>query len=258
MKLSIVVPAHNEEQRIPPFLDSYTEYFIGRYGDDMEFVIVVNGCSDETEGVVARYAEKYAQVRMLVEPEKIGKGGALMMGFREAKGDLVGFVDADGSTPPEAYQSLVDEIDDAGIVIASRWIKGSDVSPRQPLARRFASRVFNGLVRMFFGLRISDTQCGAKLMTRKALETVLPHLGVTRWAFDVDLLFQMRRAGFEILEVPTVWHDVAGSQLQVGRASKDMLLAICRLRLLYSPFRWVVGIYDRTLGKIVHLDVFGG
>ncbi|MEI7435917.1 MAG: glycosyltransferase [bacterium] len=252
MRLSIVVPAHNEEHRLGRMLDAYLPAFAARYGADVEFLVVVNGSTDGTEGLLRSYAARYPQVRCLVEPARVGKGGALMLGFRAASGNMIGFVDADGSTPPAAFQELVDRIGDAGAIIASRWRAGAVVSPRQPFARRFASRLFNRLTNLMFGLRLTDTQCGAKLMRREALLNVLPHLGITRWAFDVDLLFQLRRAGFSVDEVPTRWHDVEGSKVQVGRASAEMLAALIRLRLIYSPFRWVVTLYDRTIVPFLH------
>jgi glycosyltransferase involved in cell wall biosynthesis len=253
VKLSIIIPAYNEEARIGPMLEAYGRYFVQKYGADVELIVVVNGSTDRTEQIASEFEQRYPQLRARIEPKPIGKGGALMMGFSEARGDLVGFVDADISTPPEAFQDLVDHIGDAGAIIASRWIKGSVVSPRQPLARRAASRVFNQIVRTMFGLAITDTQCGAKLMTGEAIRRVLPWLGVTRWAFDVDLLFQLRRAGQRIIEWPTVWHDSSGSRLKVGKVSGEMLLAILRLRMLYSPLRWIVAAYDRTLGPLIHL-----
>ncbi len=255
MKLSIVIPAYNEEARLGPALDAYAAYFFPKYGSDVEFVVVVNGSTDGTEGIARGFAQKHPQVRAIVEPMPVGKGGAIMLGFAGAKGELVGFVDADNSTPPEAFQDLVEHIADAGAIIASRWLKESRVSPRQPRARRAASRVFNFLVRTIFGLAITDTQCGAKLMTGEAVRTILPRLGLTRWAFDVDLLFQLRRAGFRTIEWPTTWHDAAGSRLKVGKVSLEMFVAICRLRLLYSPFRWIVSAYDRTLGRLIHLKL---
>jgi dolichyl-phosphate beta-glucosyltransferase len=108
--------------------------------------------------------------------------------------------------------------------------------------------VFNGLVRLLFDLPITDTQCGAKVLSREAVQAVLPHLGITRWAFDVDLLFQARRAGYAIREIPTVWNDVAGSQLNIPRASFEMTLALIRLRLTYSRLRWLVPLAHRGLG----------
>jgi dolichol-phosphate mannosyltransferase len=253
--LSIVVPAYNEEERIRPMLDLYAPFFQERYGCDAEIVVVVNGSTDRTAEVVQAYARAHQQVRVIVEPRKIGKGGALLLGFREARGDLVGFVDADGSTPPRAFQDLVDRIGAADCIIANRWHRDSVISPRQPWSRRLSSRIFNLMVRLYFGIPTSDTQCGAKLMKSKAIRTVLPSIGITRWAFDVDLLFQLRRHGFAIKDSPTEWHDVTGSRVKIFRASTEMILAMTRLRLLYSPFRWVVAIYDRTIGRFIRVHV---
>jgi glycosyltransferase involved in cell wall biosynthesis len=253
MKLSIIIPAYNEEARIRPTLDAYTSYFGARYGNDVELVVVVNGSRDRTEDVVRAIAKKIPQVKFIVEPRAIGKGGAIMRGFEMATGELVGFVDADNATLPEVYNELVEHIGDAGAIIASRYIPGAKVSPRQPLNRRIASRIFNTLVRLLFKLPISDTQCGAKLIRADAMRAAMPHLGLTRWAFDVDLLFQLRRLGYRITEVPTTWSDRGGSKLKIGRTSFEMFMAICRLRMLYSPLRWVVTVYDATLGRIVHL-----
>jgi len=248
MRLSIVIPAYNEELRLPPMLEAYAPWFSQRYGDEVELVVAVNGSSDGTARVAEGFAARFPQVKVLVEPKKIGKGGAIMMGFRATRGDLVGFVDGDGSTSPEAFDDLVQHMEGADALIASRWLPESVVNPPQPLDRRVASRIFNTLVRCLFRLKITDTQCGAKLLRRSAMETVLPRLGLTRWAFDIDLLFQLRRGGFRIVERPTEWHDVGGSKLNVPRASLQMFLAICRLRLLHSPFRFIVTAYDYTLG----------
>ena len=253
MKLSIVIPAYNEEARIRPTLEAYASYFEAQYGDDVEIVVVVNGSKDRTEQLVRAVAEKSPKVRCLVEPRAIGKGGAIRLGFAASTGELVGFVDADNATRPEAFDDLVKHIGDAGAIIASRYIPGAKVSPRQPLNRRIASRIFNLLVRLMFRLPISDTQCGAKLLRGDAMRAALPYLGFTRWAFDVDLLFHLRRLGYRIIEVPTTWREPGGSKLKVGRVSVEMFMAICRLRMLYSPLRWIVGIYDATLGRIVHL-----
>lgn len=252
MKLSIVIPAYNEEQRLPPTLEAYCAYFEPRYGDAFEIVVAVNGSRDGTERVARAHIPAHPAIRVLVEPKAIGKGGAVMMGFRAARGDLIGFIDADGSTPPEAFDDLVRNIGGAGAIIASRWFKESRVVPPQPLKRRIASRIFNFFVRWFFKVPIRDTQCGAKVLTREAVQAVLPEIGITRWAFDVDLLFKLRRAGFRIIEHPTVWHDVGGSQLRIVRASVEMFVAIVRLRLLYSPFKWIVALYDRTIGRLLH------
>jgi glycosyltransferase involved in cell wall biosynthesis len=243
MRLSIVVPAHNEETRIGGMLDAYLPYFDRVYGSCFEIIVVLNACTDNTEAIVDRCASRYSQLRHVTVPLP-GKGRALIRGFQESSGELVGFVDADGATPPEAFHALVESIGSAGAVIASRWQSTSVVSPRQPMQRRIASRCFNLVVRVLFGLRLTDTQCGAKLMRGDALKSVLPRLGVTRWAFDVDLLFQFRRAGFDVTEVPTVWCDVSGSKLKIMRASVETLVALVRLRLLHSPLHPTVALWN--------------
>lgn len=253
MKLSIIIPAYNEEQRLRPALSEYLVYFLPRYGAEVEILIVVNGSTDRTEQVAQEIAHGDPRIRVIVEPKRVGKGGAVRLGFEAARGDLVGFVDADGSTPPAAFQDLVEHIGDAGAIIASRWHPASKITP-QPLSRRIASRIFNGWVRIMFRLPITDTQCGAKVFTAPAIREVLPLLGTTQWAFDVDLLFQLRRAGHSIKEIATVWNDKAGSRLHVFTASTEMLAALIRLRLLYSPFKWVVPLVNRTVGRFMPWD----
>ena len=254
MKLSIIVPAYNEAERIGPMLDAYLPYFNAHYGDSFEMIVAVNGSTDDTAAVARARAAQFPQLRILVEPRSIGKGGAIMLGGAHARGKWIGFVDADGATPPEAFDDLLQHIGAAGLMIASRRLPGAVVQPRQPWPRRAVSRVFNFLVRKLFKLRITDTQCGAKLMSAEAWRAIVPNIGLTKWAFDVDMLFKTRRAGYPIREIPTTWRDVGGSKLRIGRVSFQMLLAICRLRLLYSPLRWIVALYDRLLGRIIILE----
>ena len=255
MKLSIVVPAYNEEGRIARMLGAYLPYFAGRYGQEVELIVSVNGSTDQTEAIARSFQADYPQLHVLVNPEPIGKGAAILAGGNIATGRWIGFVDADGATPPEAFDDLVKQIGDAGLIIASRRLPGAKVHPRQPWQRRAVSRVFNWLVRVLFKLHNTDTQCGAKLMSAEAWRTIVPAIGLTRWAFDVDLLFQTRRARYPIKEIPTTWSDIEGSKLRIVRISFQMLLAIFRLRLLYSPLRWIVSLYDRLLGRVIVLPV---
>lgn len=250
MKLSIVIPAHNEEKRLPPMLDAYGDWFQRAYGANVELIVVANFCTDRTADVARDAARRYPQIRVIEEPERTGKGGAVLLGAKQAAGEWIGFVDADGATPPQAFDDLVHHIGSAGCIIASRWMKGAHVSPRQPLSRRVASRCFNTFVRILFGLHLTDTQCGAKLFRRDVILPVMDQLGVTSWAFDVDLLFQTRRLGAEIRERPTVWCDVAGSKIHVIRSSVNMLIAMIRLRMVYSPFRFLVPMIAPVVEKI--------
>ena len=247
--LSLIIPACNEQARIRPTLDAYLAYYGERLGDRFELLVVVNGSTDGTEAIVREYQSRHPALGLLVEPERVGKGGALMRGLRLARGKQVGFVDADGATAPAEFQRLVDQLPGHGAVIGSRWMPGARVTVAQSRGRRLASRLFNGVVRLLFGLRLHDTQCGAKVFTRETLAAVLPNLAITHWVFDVDLLFQVKRAGFSILEAPTEWHDVAGSKLHLRRALPEVLYALLRLRLLFSPLRPLVLRWDALVGR---------
>lgn len=251
MKLSIIIPAHNEEHRLPPMLEAYASYFQEKYGDEAELIVVPNFCDDRTVEVARGFTARFPGVRVLDDPGRVGKGGAVVLGAEAAEGDLIGFVDADGATEPGAFDQLVEKISLDGCIIASRWMKGSVMEPKQPLSRRLASRCFNFLVRVMFGLRVTDTQCGAKLFRREVIRPVLRNLGVTNWAFDVDMLFQVKRSGGTVREIPTVWQDVAGSKIKVARASLNMLVAMVRLRMYYSPFRFMIPRISKVVEWII-------
>ncbi len=236
--LLILIPAYNEERRIEPVLRQYAEHFRTHAPGPVEFVVVLNGCRDNTLGVVQRVAQEFPEIRAIEFPDPIGKGGALIEGLRLApRADYIGYVDADGATPPAAFADLVKRLPEADCVIASRWLPGSVIHQAQTNQRRFASRLFHAFVQGFFWMNIRDTQCGAKVMRRAAVEKVHPFLRLADLAFDVNLLYSLQRAGFKTLEVPTEWTDQAGSKVVFNsRTSLNMLLSLVRLRLLYSPF----------------------
>jgi hypothetical protein len=110
----------------------------------------------------------------------------------------------------------------------------------QSSQRQFASRVFHAIVQGFFWLGIHDTQCGAKVMRREAVEKVQADLCIADMAFDINLLYALKRAGCRILEWPTEWTDKMGSKVALGRTSFTMLLSVIRLRLIHSPLRPVL------------------
>jgi len=247
MELSILIPAYNEENRIGPTLVAYGEAIRDL---DAEVLVIVNGSNDQSEALIRKeFLNNSDQLRLVVIKEKVGKGGALMRGIVECKGDKIAFTDADGSTPPDALLKLANHLQDSGIILGSRWMPESIIGRKQPLARRIMSRIFNQYVRLFFGLHVTDTQCGAKVMTRDAVLKILPEIGTTQWAFDVELLFQLKRSGVSLHEVPVEWNDVSGTKVKIFRASLEMAFALLRLRLIYSPFKGVIRVWDQSLGK---------
>lgn len=239
--LFILIPAYNEERRIEPVLREYAEFFGKSYDGKFQIVVVLNGCTDDTYGVVKKVAAEYPAVRVLLFPDPIGKGGALIEGLKlSSNADLIGYVDADGATPPRAFLDLVKKIGDADCVIGSRWLPGAVIHQSQQSHRRFASRVFHFIVQLLFWMNIRDTQCGAKVMKAAAVEKIHDNLTIADMAFDINLLYALKHAGFKILEVPTEWTDRAGSKVALGRSSLTMFLSVVRVRLIYSPFyKWL-------------------
>jgi glycosyltransferase involved in cell wall biosynthesis len=235
--LLLLIPAYNEEHRIEPVLRDYARYFQEHCTGRFQLVVVLNGCRDNTLGVVQRVAADFPFISFLDFPDPIGKGGALIEGLKLAPlADVIGYVDADGATPPRAFHDLVKRIDEADCVIGSRWLPGAVLHVEQTSNRQFASRVFHFIVELLFRMHIRDTQCGAKVMRRQAVEKIHSNLRIADMAFDINLLYSLKRAGFDILEVPTEWTDKIGSKVRLFRTSLVMFLSVVRVRLIYSPF----------------------
>jgi len=255
MKLSIIIPAYNEERRIESSLDEYLPHFSNR-PYDTEFIIIIEG-DDKTLDIVKNFQKSYKNIVWEYSHCRLGKGGAIVRGFKHATGDLIGFVDADASTKPQAFEDLVKNISINDGVIASRKISGAKLVRKEPLLQRVGSRGFNTLVRLMFFLPFKDTQCGAKLFTRQAVLAVLPELGITEFSFDIDLLFRLVKKGFKIKELPTVWEYKPGTQFNFRKwfwkLIPSMFLSLCRLRLLYSPLKQIIKTYDSVNNKLKSL-----
>ncbi|MGH7950432.1 MAG: glycosyltransferase [Limisphaerales bacterium] len=239
--LLILIPAYNEEARIEPVLRDYAEFLGKNYSGKFQIIVVLNGCIDNTLGVVQKVAAQFPAVRALEFKQPIGKGGALIEGLKlSAHADLIGYVDADGATPPAAFLDLVKKIGAADCVIGSRWLPGAVIHQSQTSHRQFASRVFHFIVQLLFWMNIRDTQCGAKVMKTEAIEKVHDHLQIADMAFDINLLYSLKHAGFKVLESPTEWTDQIGSTVKLTRTSLTMFLSVVRVRLIYSPFyKWL-------------------
>ncbi len=228
MNLSIIIPALNEEHRIRPTLEHYAAAF----PKQTEIIVVINGTTDNTLKVVQDVAKKYSYIQYMNFPEKIGKGGAIIEGFKKAKGTYLCFVDADSSTEPDQIEKLYHELqtsDYAGI-IGSRWMKGSVIKKYQPLSRIIASRVYNLLVRYYLGLHLKDSQCGAKIFRKEAIIDVLPEILPTTWEFDVSLLYTLHKRGYRVKEVPIVWEDKLGSNLKIRLTAPKMFKSLMQIK----------------------------
>jgi len=241
--LLILIPAYNEEHRIEPVLREYATYFKEQYHGKYQIIVVLNGCRDNTLGVVTGVAKEYPAISALEFKDPIGKGGALIEGLKLAPlADVIGYVDADGASPPHAFHALMKHLDEADCVIGSRWLRGAVLHQAQPWLRRFVSRSFHLIVEILFWMNIKDTQCPCKVMRRECVEKIHASLRIADLSFDVNLLVALRRAGYRVLEVPTEWTDKGGSKVtsSLFRSSLTMFLSVVRIRLIYSPFyKWL-------------------
>lgn len=240
--LSVVVPAWNEEARLPKTLERYLPYLEAR-GQPFEIIVVVDGSHDETANVARAYATR--GVHVLEFPHKLGKGGAVLQGLRAAKYDVVGYLDADGPIVPAEIERLVGALDQADVAVGSRWAPDSVVTESQPPFRILAGRAFNVLSRVLLGLKLKDTQCGAKFMRRSMVQSVLHQVTLSNWAFDVDLLYHMRKAGANLTEVGVTWRHDTGSKLPVMKIIPVMFFSVIGVRLMNLP------ISDRVPRKMI-------
>ncbi|MSU42094.1 MAG: glycosyltransferase [Pedosphaera sp.] len=246
-RLALLIPAYNEESRIGPVLARYAQACRAAWPGHVRITVVLNGCRDNTLAVVQQAAASWPEIEWLDFPAPIGKGGALIEGLQHALAsgaDIIGYVDADGATPPAAFLELARRCaeGEADCLIGSRWLPGSVLHRRQPRLRRFLSRGFHAIVQMLFWMSIQDTQCPAKVVRRAALEQVMTSLRIADLAFDVNLLYALHRVGTRIREVPVEWEDQAGSKVtaSLGRSCLVMFLSVARLRLVYSPlYKWL-------------------
>lgn len=249
------MPAYNEEKRIGKTLEAYSGYFekLKKEGKiKYEILVVINNTKDKTEEIVKRYAKINKNIRYL-NFKQGGKGFAVIEGFKDAlkrKNNLIGFVDADMATPPEECWKLISSLKDCDGAIASRYIKGAKVFPKQSIQRIIASRIYNALIRTLLMIPYRDTQCGAKFFRRECIEFSLLSLSMSKWAFDIDLLYNMRKKGFKINEIPTVWSDKNYSTINFLQAGPWMALGVIRLRILNSIFRDFIRIYDNLFNRI--------
>ena len=224
-KLSLIVPAYNEEGRIESVLLSYCRSF-----PSQEIVVVCNGCKDKTPNIVRGLRSKYPQIKLLNLKEKRGKGGAIIEGFKAGGGDKIGFIDADESVEPEDIKRMSSALSNVDGVIASRKLKDSRILAKQPLKRRIASKIFNALVRAIFGLGFKDTQCGAKIFKKEALNSVLDELTTKGFEFDVELLWRLKNKGYKIIEFPITWKHSEGTTFSLWSAP-GMFFSLLKVRL---------------------------
>lgn len=229
--LSVIVPAYNEEERLPVMLNEALGYLEEKKKTSpsftFEIIIVDDGSKDATTETALIYTEKFGseKVRVLTASRNRGKGGAVRLGMFSARGAKLLFADADGATTFRDIERLEMKLEEkknfegAGDELAEMIVCGSrsHLQEAATAERSFFRNIlmfgFHFLVWFFCVRGIKDTQCGFKLLTRKAAYRTFCNLHVERWAFDVELLYIAQRLKIPIAEVAVNWQEMEGSKL---------------------------------------------
>jgi dolichyl-phosphate beta-glucosyltransferase len=227
---SVVIPAFNEAQRLPPYLAEVIAYFEAR-GDSYEVIVVDDGSHDGTADRVREIAGD-APVRVIPLAGNEGKGAAVRHGMLAAVGAYRLFTDADGATPIAELKRLEAALGTgADVAIGSRTAVDPSVSVVARRHRVLAGRLFNGLVARLGLPDVGDSQCGFKAFTARAAEAVFSKVRTRGFGFDVELLMLARWHGFRIAEVAVNWADKPGSKVGVLKTGPGMLWEIVRARV---------------------------
>jgi glycosyltransferase involved in cell wall biosynthesis len=222
--LSIIIPAYNEETRLPATLQTVTQYLAARSWDFREIVVVDDGSKDATVAAAERFRQQGHPVRVLQNPGNRGKGYAVRHGMLDAKGDWLLFSDADLSTPIEELEKLYAAVSDSvPIAIGSRALDRSLIGIHQPAFREKAGQFFNFAMRFALGLDIRDTQCGFKLFGRQAAREIFSRQLLERFSFDAEILFIARKLGLRVAEIPVRWNNVEGTKVSMWSGAQSFL-----------------------------------
>lgn len=225
--LSIVIPAHNEERRLPQTLEQVAVY-VNKQAFAIEVLVVENGSQDATLKIAEDFAARQPAFRAIHE-ERPGKGRAVQKGMLAAVGQYRFFADTDFSMPVGEISRFIPPVVDAPVAIGSREAPGA-VRYNEPSYRHVTGRVFNTLIRLLVLPNLQDTQCGFKMFRADAAMDLFPRQTLMGWSFDVELLYIARRRGYPILEVPVPWYFNPESKINVLRDSWRMFIDLLAIR----------------------------
>ncbi len=225
--LSIIIPAYNEENRLPHTLEQVFS-FLAQQDYQAEVIVIENGSSDRTYTVAQEISTAFKNLYVFQSTQR-GKGKAVQYGMLKARGKYRVFCDADLSMPIEEVARFIPPHNDTDIVIASREVEGA-VRYDEPHQRHLTGRVFNFIIRALALPDIHDTQCGFKGFKAEVAEDLFRHQTIDGWAFDVEILYIAKMRGYKIVELPIPWYYRDESKINVLRDSWRMFLDILKIR----------------------------
>ncbi|MBC7928926.1 MAG: glycosyltransferase family 2 protein [Bryobacteraceae bacterium] len=229
--VSIVVPAYNEERRLPTSLKAVLAYLAQRKFDAAEIIVVNDGSSDRTADCARLFNASGIAVRLVENGRNRGKGFSVRNGVLSATGGWILVTDADLSAPIDQLDLLLTEAEkqQAQVAIGSRALNRALIGVHQPASREYAGRVFNGAMQLVTGLPFADTQCGFKLFQADAARHIFERQQLDGFGFDVEDLFIARLLGIKTIEVPVRWNNVEGTKVSLANGL-DSFADLLRIR----------------------------
>jgi glycosyltransferase involved in cell wall biosynthesis len=219
--LSVIVPAYNEEKRLPETLKKVREY-LNKQKYTSEVIVVDDGSKDKTHDIAEDLVKDWEGFKVVSYTPNRGKGFAVKTGMLAARGQWRLLMDADNSTDISEIEKLLKYKEDFEVIIGSRYLNKDSIKIKQPLSRRIVSRLGNILVRLVLGIKSGDTQCGFKLFSATVADKIFPLQAIDRWGFDMEILTIAIRHGYKIKEVAVDWYDAEGSQVKKTTALKTL------------------------------------
>ena len=230
LDLSIVIPAFNEEHRLPKAIEQIGSYLSAR-SLRAEIIVVDDGSSDATPNLIERYRGKYPGLRLISNDTNRGKGFSVRHGVLEARGEMVLFTDADLSAPVEESDKLLSALNNGyDVAIGSRAMDRSLISTHQSIFREFAGIIFNKIVRIVLRLPFVDTQCGFKAFRRERCRIIFEQQRIEGFGFDPELLYLARHHGLRAIEIPVRWGHSPATKVNMLGDSLKMFADIFTIR----------------------------
>ncbi|MGM0487459.1 MAG: dolichyl-phosphate beta-glucosyltransferase [Planctomycetota bacterium] len=229
--LSLIIPAYNESQRLPPYLEEIRNYIGQHYRANYEVIVVDDGSSDHLTSILGKLSMTWTQLRTVRHERNLGKGAAVRTGVLAARGSRLLYADADGATPIDQELPLREAIQGgADIAVGSRLIDDKRVERKRSWHRAVIGRAFASAARLSLGLRVRDTQCGFKMLRAGPAKRLFRLSQEKGYLFDLEILVLAKRCGYSVIEVPISWADQPGSRLRMHRECCRIWMDLWRIR----------------------------
>ncbi len=232
IRLSVVIPAYNEERRLAGFLNRVCDYLPTTLGNGWEVIVVNDGSHDRTAELVQQFCESHSQVRLISHLQNCGKGEAVRTGILASRGELILYTDADGATPIEEERGLREAVESGcQIAAGSRLVASSQVRRKRGMIRAILGLCFSRMVKWIVPCDARDTQCGFKMLQRAAAHRLFNMSSQSGYLFDVEILHLARLLNYRVVECPVSWQEVPGSKVRIISDSIQMLMGLRDIRV---------------------------